>query len=62
MDCIVHGIPKSWTQLDDFHLHPFTNLSLFTPSLNPRQSPFYFLSPHKVMPHSICLDCLTYSA
>ena len=19
MDCIVHGVPKSWTQLSDFH-------------------------------------------
>ena len=19
MDCIVHGVPKSWTQLNDFH-------------------------------------------
>ena len=21
MDCIVHGITKSWTQLSDFHFH-----------------------------------------
>ena len=21
MDCIVHGVTKSWTQLSDFHLH-----------------------------------------
>ena len=21
MDCIVHGVPKSWTQLSDFHFH-----------------------------------------
>ena len=21
MDCIVHGVAKSWTQLSDFHLH-----------------------------------------
>ena len=21
MDCIVHGIPKSWTRLSDFHFH-----------------------------------------
>ena len=21
MDCIVHGIAKSWTQLSDFHFH-----------------------------------------
>ena len=25
MDCIVHGVPKSWTRLSDFH---FTVLSL----------------------------------
>ena len=23
MDCIVHGITKSWTQLSDFHFHNF---------------------------------------
>ena len=22
MDCIVHRVPKSWTQLSDFHRHP----------------------------------------
>ena len=21
MDCIVHGVAKSWTRLSDFHLH-----------------------------------------
>ena len=21
MDCIVHGVTKSWTQLSDFHFH-----------------------------------------
>ena len=21
MDCIAHGVPKSWTQLSDFHFH-----------------------------------------
>ena len=21
MDCIVHGVPKSWTQLSDLHFH-----------------------------------------
>ena len=25
MDCIVHGVSKSWTQLNDFH---FTSLSM----------------------------------
>ena len=28
MDCIIHGIPKSWTWLRDFH---FTFLSLYIP-------------------------------
>jgi len=23
IDCIVHGVAKSWTQLSDFHFHPF---------------------------------------
>ena len=23
MDCIVHGVSKSWTQLSDFHFHTF---------------------------------------
>ena len=23
MDCIVHGVAKSWTQLSDFHFHYF---------------------------------------
>ena len=27
MDCIVHGVAKSWTQLSDFHCH--TCISLF---------------------------------
>ena len=24
MDCIVHGVAKSWTRLSDFHFQPFT--------------------------------------
>jgi len=23
MECIVHGVAKSWTRLSDFHFHPF---------------------------------------
>ena len=23
IDCIVHGVAKSWTRLSDFHFHPF---------------------------------------
>ena len=26
MDCIVHGVAKSWTQLSDFHTHTHTEL------------------------------------
>ena len=25
MDCVVHGVAKSWTQLSDFHFHIFTS-------------------------------------
>ena len=25
MDCIVHGVTKSWTQLHDFHFHFFSD-------------------------------------
>ena len=25
MDCIVHGVAKSWTQLSDFHFHFLKN-------------------------------------
>jgi len=28
MDCIVHGVTKSWTQLSNFHFHTFTLESL----------------------------------
>ena len=28
MDCIVHGITKSWTRLSDFHFHFSLSLSL----------------------------------
>ena len=27
MDCIVQGVPKTWTQLNDFHFH-FISLSM----------------------------------
>ena len=26
MDCIVHEVPKSWTQLSDFHFHSWERL------------------------------------
>ena len=26
MDCIVHGVPKSWTGLSDFHFHFTVNI------------------------------------
>ena len=28
MDCIVHGVTKSWTQLSDFHFHMSTFVKL----------------------------------
>ena len=28
MDCIVHGVPKSWTQLNDFHSHSPQNCQI----------------------------------
>ena len=28
MDCIIHGVTKSWTQLSDFHFNMFYPLSL----------------------------------
>ena len=31
MDCIVHGVTKSWAQLSDFHFHfllKYTNMAL----------------------------------
>ena len=27
MDCIVRGITKSWTQLSDFHSHPWVSMT-----------------------------------
>ena len=27
MDCIVHGVPKDWMQLSNFHFHSFTQQS-----------------------------------
>ena len=31
MDCIVHGVAKSWTQLSDLHFH-FLSLTIFVAS------------------------------
>ena len=28
MDCIVHGVTKSWTQLSDFHFHYLSGIYL----------------------------------
>ena len=33
MDCIVHGVAKSWTRLSDFHFTYLEPSSLTTPSL-----------------------------
>ena len=38
MDCIVHGVAKSWTQLSDFH---FSSSKYFKLSLD-----FFFVSEH----------------
>ena len=29
MDCIVHGVSKSWTRLSEFHFIVFGNFSIF---------------------------------
>ena len=29
MDCIVHGVTKSWTLLSDFHFSEFTAIKIF---------------------------------
>ena len=33
MDCIVHGVAKSWTRLSDFHFH-FIRLKKYIPVLS----------------------------
>ena len=33
IDCIVHGIAKSWTQLSDFHFHFFLEKGMATLSI-----------------------------
>ena len=33
MDCIVHGVTKSWTQLSDFHFHFFLEKGMATLSI-----------------------------
>ena len=30
MDCIVHGVAKSWTGLSDFHFHKIIHMTLYT--------------------------------
>ena len=29
MDCIVHGVAKSWPRLSDFHFHLYSNIVYF---------------------------------
>ena len=47
LDCIVHGIEKSWTQLSDFHFHFQRTLKLFLfnrSELDPRNLSFKVFS------------------
>ena len=39
MDCIVHGVPKSWAQLSDFHIQ-FSFLALSAGDSHLRSIPF----------------------
>ena len=41
MDCIAHGVPKSWTRLSDFHFY-FQALYHYTQSLVPTLFTFTF--------------------
>ena len=36
MDCVVHGVTKSWTQLSDFHFHFVTFLGMLKNFLPPK--------------------------
>ena len=33
MDCIVHGVTKSWTRLSDFHFH-FIHIGIINKQVN----------------------------
>ena len=49
MDCIVHGVAKSWTRLSDFHFHFSVTLRIFTLLGNHHHHPFpEFSHPPKV--------------
>ena len=44
MDCIVHGVTKSWTRLSDFHFTFYTYITQVTDTQN-LPLPNYFIIP-----------------
>ena len=42
MDCVVHGVTKSWAQLSDFHFHVVHGVAKSW--TRPRDFRFHFLS------------------
>ena len=60
MDCIIHGVPKSWTRLSDFHFHFHTPNSRYRHVQNipsNRTIILVFLKNMEYAPgYSICSD------
>ena len=50
MDCIVHGVTKSWTQLSDFHFHHTFIIHLSIERCSVYLQSFICLSNHLVLP------------
>ena len=48
MDCIVHGVAKSWTRLSDFHFHFFPFCSGNHYPFKNRSSHFFIAAPQWV--------------
>ena len=59
MDCIVHGVTKSWTQLSDFHFQTFQKKKTpSAPHVLLRSDDFIWLNPSHPRTSGPCLSNL----
>ena len=53
MDCIVHGVTKSWTRLSDFHFHSLSQFSPVTQSCLTLCDPMNYSMPGLPVHHQL---------
>ena len=61
MDCIVHGVAKSWTRLSNFHIHIYRDTAIYTIYANMHRDTHVYAHIDTCMYTYICIHTYTHT-